>query len=89
MVSNPYWCRTKSEFKDLIYNWITNPSKDDYMNLAIFYDAMAASGNRELLIALKEYLFKIGSTSKTFYMYFAKTIMDFNVPLGFFDGFVF
>lgn len=89
MVSNPYWCRTKSEFKDQLYNWVTNPSKDDYMNLAIFYDAMAASGNRKLLIELKEYLFKIGSTSKTFYMYFAKIIMDFNVPLGFFDGFVF
>ena len=59
------------------------------MNLAIFYDAMVASGDRDLLIQLKEYIFKIGSTSKTFYMHFAKIIMDFNVPLGFFDGFIF
>lgn len=89
MVSNPYWCRTLSEFKNLIYEWIMKPSGDNFMNLAIFYDAMAASGNRELLTELKEYLFKIGSTSKSFYMHFAKIIMDFNVPLGFFDGFVF
>ncbi len=89
MVSNPYWCRRQKEFKDLIYEWITKPSGDNFMNLAIFYDAMVATGDRELLIELKEYLFKIGSTSKTFYMHFAKIIMDFNVPLGFFDGFVF
>ncbi|PLY07837.1 MAG: cyclic nucleotide-binding protein [Arcobacter sp.] len=89
MVSNPYWCRRQKDFKDLIYEWITKPSGDNFMNLAIFYDAVCATGDRELLIQLKEHLFKIGSTSKTFYMHFAKIIMDFNVPLGFFDGFVF
>ena len=89
MVSNPYWCRREKDFKNLIYGWITKPSGDNFMNLAIFYDAMAVTDDREMLIGLKEYLFKIGSTSKTFYMHFAKIIMDFNVPLGFFDGFVF
>jgi len=89
MVSNPYWCRTYSDFKDTIFDWITKPSGDNFMNLAIFYDAVSVSGDRALLIELKEYIFKIGSTSKTFYMHFAKIIMDFNVPLGFFDGFVF
>ncbi len=89
MISNPYWCRRQKDFKDLIYEWVTNPSENSFMNLAIFYDAACASGDRKLLNDLKEYLFKIGSTSKTFYMHFAKIIMDFNVPLGFFDGFVF
>ena len=89
MVSNPYWCRRFKDFKDLIYEWITQPSGDNYMNLAIFYDAMAVTNDRKMLTQLKEYLFNIGSTSKTFYMHFAKIIMDFNVPLGFFDGFVF
>ncbi len=89
MVSNPYWCRRQKDFKDLIYEWITKPSGDNFMNLAIFYDAMCAAGNRELLTQLKDYLFSISSNSKTFYMHFAKIIMDFDVPLGFFDGFVF
>lgn len=88
MVSNPYWCRRKKDFKDLIYTWVTKPSGDNFMNLAIFYDAACASGNREYANELKEYLFKIGSTSQSFYMHFAKIIMDFRVPLGFFDGFV-
>ena len=88
MVSNPYWCRRQKDFKELIYSWITKPSGDNFMNLAIFYDAACASGNREYVNELKEYLFKIGSTSQSFYMHFAKIIMDFKVPLGFFDGFV-
>lgn len=89
MVSNPYWRRRQSSFKDLIYELITKPSGDNFMNLAIFYDAMCAAGNRELLKEIKEYMFSICSNSKTFYMHFAKIIMDFEVPLGFFDGFVF
>lgn len=89
MLSNPYWCRTKKEFKDLIYDWINKPQKDSFMNLAIFYDAICASGDRQLLVELKEHLFKASSDSKSFYMHFAKVVMDFDVPLGFFDGFVF
>lgn len=89
MVSNPYWCKTKQEFKDLIYDWINKPQQNSYMNLAIFYDAICASGKRQLLDELKQYMFKICSDSKSFYMHFAKVVMDFDVPLGFFDGFVF
>ncbi len=89
MVSNPYWCRRHKEFKDLIFTWITNKSGDDFMNLAIFYDAVTASGDKELLRSLKEHIFKVGSTSQSFFMHFARVITNFNVPLGFFDGFVF
>lgn len=89
MVSNPYWCRRHKEFKDLIFSWITNKTGDDFMNLAIFYDAVCASGDKELLQSLKEYIFKIGATSQSFFMHFAKIITTFHVPLGFFDGFVF
>ncbi len=89
MVCNPYWCRRQKDFKDQIYDWIMNPSADNFMNLAIFYDAKVASGEKQLLLDLKDYLFKIGSSSKSFYRLFARIIMDFDVPLGFFDGFVF
>ncbi|GGD32520.1 hypothetical protein GCM10012288_03040 [Malaciobacter pacificus] len=89
MVSNPYWCRKKSEFKNLIYEWVNQPSGDNFMNIAIFYDAVSVSGNKELIISLKEYLFKVAGNSQTFNAQFAKVISSFDVPLGFFDGFVF
>jgi CBS domain-containing protein len=89
MVSNPYWCRRESKFKDLIYEWIMQPSPDNFMNLAIFYDAVSVSGDRAIVLRLKEYLFKIASNSQQFNAHFAKIISSFTVPLGFFDGFVF
>ena len=89
MVSNPYWCRRKSDFKDMIYEWVMQPSAENFMNIAIFYDAVCVSGNKELILNLKEYLFKVAGTSQTFNAHFAKVITSFDVPLGFFDGFVF
>jgi CBS domain-containing protein len=89
MVSNPYWCRRQKAFKEELFTWITRKTGDDFMNLAIFYDAVCASGNKELLNELKAYIFKIGASTQSFFMHFAKIITSFNVPLGFFDGFVF
>lgn len=89
MVSNPFWCKKISLFKQDIYNWIQKPSIDSFMNIAIFYDAICVSGDIQLVIELKKYLFKISNNSDTFYMHFAKIINSFDVPLGFFDGFVF
>ena len=89
MVSNPYWCRKESDFKDLIFKWVNEPSGDNFMNIAIFYDAVCVSGNKDLVIKLKEYLFKVTGNTQTFYSHFAKVISSFDVPLGFFDGFVF
>lgn len=89
MVSNPYWCRKESDFKDLIYKWVNEPSGDNFMNIAIFYDAVCVSGNKQLITDLKKYLFKLSSNSQAFNAHFAKVITSFDVPLGFFDGFVF
>lgn len=89
MVSNPYWCRRMSDFKELIYKWINEPSGDHFMNIAIFYDSLCVSGDIEMIKELKSYLFKISSNSQSFYTNFAKVISSFNVPLGFFDNFVF
>ena len=88
MVSNPYWCKKTADFKDLIFSWVNEPSPDNLMNTAIFFDAACVSGNKELLTQLKEYLFNVGGNSQTFNANFAKVITNFDVPLGFFDGFV-
>ncbi|MCT7516769.1 putative nucleotidyltransferase substrate binding domain-containing protein [Aliarcobacter cryaerophilus] len=89
MVSNTYWCRKQSDFKELIYEWVNSPSGDNFMNIAIFYDALCVSGDIEIIKELKNYLFKISSNSQSFYTNFARVINSFDVPLGFFDGFVF
>ena len=89
MVSNPYWCRRESDFRNLIFEWIMQPSPENLMNIAIFYDAVSVSGDRALELRLKEYIFKIADNSQQFNSHFAKIISSFDVPLGFLDGFVF
>jgi CBS domain-containing protein len=88
MVSNPYWVKTTKEFKDTIFEWITQPSEEGFMNLAIFYDAISVYGNKELLNSVKEYMFKVCKNTNTFYPFFAKPILSFETPLGLFSDFV-
>ena len=89
MLSNPYWCRKESEFKDLIFSWLDDPSPDNIMNTAIFYDSMCVSGEKDIIVNLKNYLFKVSGDNQTFNVNFANIVSNFDVPLGFFDGFVF
>ena len=88
MVSNPFWCKKESEFRNSIFKWVNEPSGDNFMNIAIFYDAICVSGNRDLVLNLKEYLFNVAGNSQIFNAHFAKVISNFDVPLGFFDGFI-
>jgi len=88
MVSNPYWVKTDTEFKDTIFEWITHPSEEGFMNLAIFYDAICVAGDATLLTKTKEYLFHVCQNATTFYAYFAKPILSFETPLSMFSDFV-
>jgi len=88
MVSNPFWVKTQSEFKDIIFEWTTKPSEEGFMNLAIFYDAISVTGNHELLNTVKEYLYHVCQNTNTFYPFFAKPILSFDTPLSMFSDFV-
>lgn len=88
MVSNPFWVQNFTKFKEIIFQWIHNPSEENYMYLAIFYDAVAITGDKSLLIKLKEYLFIICENAPSFYPYFAKATVSFETPLGLFSDFV-
>jgi len=88
MVSNPYWVRTKTEFKDQMFEWITKPSEVGFMNLSIFYDAIAVTGNKNLLKEIKDYVFHVCQNTNTFYPFFAKPILAFETPLSMFSDFV-
>ncbi|MCV6637526.1 putative nucleotidyltransferase substrate binding domain-containing protein [Candidatus Albibeggiatoa sp. nov. NOAA] len=88
MVSNPYWCKPLSEFKEEIHQWISEPSQESMMNLAIFYDACSVAGDTDLLREAKGYLFEKLQDNKAFFMNFAKPTLSFETPLGFFANFI-
>ncbi len=88
MVTNPYWCKSSSEFKQEIYKWITEPNEQYMMNLAIFYDACSVAGDADLLREAKGYLFEKLQNNKAFFTHFAKPTLSFETPLGFFTNFI-
>jgi CBS domain-containing protein len=88
MVSNPDWVKSNTEFKDSMFEWITKPSEEGFMNLAIFYDAIAVAGNVKLVKDVKDYAFHVCQNTNTFYPFFAKPILSFETPLSMFSDFV-
>lgn len=83
MVSNPYWCKTADEYKTDITKWINSPNMKSYLDLAIFIDAFAVAGDKELLINLKEYLYNKIQSKDIFMAYFAKSTLAFDTPTTF------
>ena len=88
MVSNPFWRKSTKEFEKTLCRWIESTREEDLINLAIFYDALCVAGDKYLLIKLKEHLSKTASSSKVFFTFFAKPILNFATPLGMFSNFV-
>jgi len=88
MVSNPFWRKTTAEFEKTLFRWIQSTREEDLINLAIFYDALCVAGDKYLLIRLKEHLSKTANSSKVFFTFFAKPILNFATPLGMFTNLV-
>ncbi len=88
MVSNPYWVKTQDEFEKTIFNWINTPTEEGFMNLAIFYDAFCVAGDKNMLIELKQYLYKVSNSSSSFNTFFAKASLNFETPLSMFANFI-
>ncbi|APW64945.1 MULTISPECIES: DUF294 nucleotidyltransferase-like domain-containing protein [Arcobacteraceae] len=80
MVSNPFWCKTVSEYKEETKRWIDAPDMQNYMDLAIFFDSFAVAGDKQLLINLKDDLFDKLHDKDVFMAYFAKATLAFDTP---------
>ncbi len=80
MVTNPFWCKTVQDYKNETARWIEAPDMQNYMDLAIFFDAFAVAGDKELLINLKDDLFNKLHDKDVFMAYFAKATLAFDTP---------
>ena len=88
MVNNPAWRLKFSDFKSLLYSWVHSNKPDDFMNLAIFYDAVSVCGDDKLLSNLKNHLRLICTHTPSFHSFFAKSVLNFETPLSMFASFV-
>ncbi|MFZ1643777.1 MAG: putative nucleotidyltransferase substrate binding domain-containing protein [Candidatus Contendobacter sp.] len=88
MVSNPYWAKSVAAFKDELFEWIVRPTRDSFLQFAIFCDAAAVAGDENLLRHVKDRMYRLLSDHRSFFSQFAKNTVAFETPLGFFTNFV-
>lgn len=88
MVSNEYWRKNLDSYKKEIDRWLEAPSGDDYMHLAIFFDAIAVAGDFELLKELKEMVYERIRDRSVFMANFAKAALLFETPIGMFTNLI-
>lgn len=57
MASNPFWCRSLSEWKEQIASWIGQSSWDSIRNLLIFIDCRSLYGESDYINLLKKFAY--------------------------------
>lgn len=88
MVSNAYWRKHWKAYKKEIQRWFDAPKMDDYMNLAIFFDAISVAGDASMLTTLKALVFDEVGYNSSFMANFAKAALAFETPIGMFTNLI-
>lgn len=88
MVSNDYWRRDVTSYKELIEKWTYDMSDESVQNFSIFLDAKCVAGDCELLHELTEYLHGKFHARDDVLAHIAKAVLNFETPLTLFSGFV-
>ncbi|MBF0261409.1 MAG: cyclic nucleotide-binding/CBS domain-containing protein, partial [Magnetococcales bacterium] len=88
MMTNPQWCGRVVDYEKLILSWIRQPSPANLMQLAILFDARPMSGRTTLFQRVRDFMLENLPSDPTFYAHFAKPVLAFDTPLGFFNRFI-
>ena len=77
MVSNPQWCRSVTDFSQTVRLWCMTASTEDLMLLAIFLDAHAICGDRNLLEQVRAAVFEMTADNDAMLARFASAVNAF------------
>ncbi|MGR5134306.1 DUF294 nucleotidyltransferase-like domain-containing protein [Vibrio alfacsensis] len=86
MVNNPKWVRTQQEWLYTLDGWIAKAQPEQIMDLAIFSDAHAVAGNRDLLTPIAEHLKDSMEDRMLILSDFTRPALQFSVPLTLFGN---
>lgn len=88
MASNPKWCLSLTEWKNMISHWIINPGADEVLLSSIFFDYNLSYGDRELVEELSNHIFESVKKHRAFYLHLASGALQNPSPTGFFRQFL-
>ena len=82
MLSNPAWRMSASDFAQTARRWLALPEPESLMNLAIFMDAHAVSGDAHLLDGVRDSLLQMATDNDALLARFASAVELFSSSLG-------
>ncbi|WP_298506673.1 DUF294 nucleotidyltransferase-like domain-containing protein [uncultured Maribacter sp.] len=88
MASNPKWCLSLQEWKNMISHWIINPGPDEILMSSIFFDYSISYGNRDLVNTLSDHIFDTTKKYPLFLLHLANGALQNPSPSGFFRSFL-
>ena len=88
MASNPKWCLSLGEWKNMVHHWITNTGKTEVLLTFIFFDYSLAYGDGELANSLSEFIFEDVKANPVFYVHLVSGALQSPSPTGFFRQFL-
>ncbi|WP_098414546.1 DUF294 nucleotidyltransferase-like domain-containing protein [Vibrio sp. ES.051] len=86
MVNNPKWVNTQQAWLNTLDAWISKAEPEQIMDLAIFSDAHAVAGNRELLTPIATHLRDSMKGRMLILSDFTRPALQFSVPLTLFGN---
>lgn len=88
MASNPKWCLSLNEWKQTVYQWITNTGKNEVLLSFIFFDYSLSYGDSELSNSLSDFIFETIKSNPIFYAHLVSGALQSPSPTGFFRDFL-
>lgn len=88
MASNPKWCLSLEEWKQIVYHWITNTGKNEVLLSFIFFDYSLSYGESELSNKLSDFIFETIKANPIFYAHLVSGALQSPSPTGFFREFL-
>lgn len=88
MASNPKWCQSLKQWKELVHDWISKPGKDQILLSFIFFDYSLSYGDRDLANQLSDYIFSDIEENPIFYVHLVSGALQSPSPTGFFRQFL-
>lgn len=88
MASNPKWCLSLGDWKNVVHHWITNTGKDEVLLSFIFFDYSLSYGDSELANKLSDYILEDIKANPVFYLHLVSGALQSPSPTGFFRQFL-
>ncbi|CAK4070613.1 DUF294 nucleotidyltransferase-like domain-containing protein [Vibrio sp. 16] len=86
MVNNPKWVKSQTDWKKVLTKWSKPTSSEQVMDLAIFTDAHAVAGNKELLTPVRHHLRELMLNNMLALQDFCRPALQFSLPLTLFGN---